>query len=275
MKENAWVRSRFVTLMRSSLVALLLLFGLGILSLPFFMITQSTGLRGAYLLYLLYPFFSYLILKSIHQQIHKRPAWPPGFSWHTMVGPLLLGLIMGMLLPAVSMITAAALHPNITFMPIQSPPADLAWSTLITTAYITAILEEFVFRGYLLLAFLDAGWQLRTAISWNVFLFVLAHMMIPEWWLAIGPLTVSGLLFVLLYFTSGSIWASVGFHFAGNVTFGAISQELLLASPGMANHLGTLALAQLLVYSPAVLLLLMWQQRRGIGGSHFDSRAQR
>ena len=106
--------------------------------------------------------------------------------------------------------------------------------TLVLTAVLPAICEEFLHRGILLNGMLrQCGvWK---AILWSSFLFGLMHMNIGQFFYA----TVLGWFMAVTVLATGSLWGSVIVHFTNNAlsTYFSFAEELKLPGASLINYL--------------------------------------
>ena len=102
------------------------------------------------------------------------------------------------------------------------------------------LLEEVVFRGYLLQSISDR-WGIRAAVLSSSILFGLMHLGSLgddfPWWATVVSTTLAGLLLAQAFFIHRSLWLPIGIHFAWDWCiglFGAVGkpmdEALLLAS---------------------------------------------
>lgn len=96
----------------------------------------------------------------------------------------------------------------------QSSWGDLLLQLLVV-ALVTAISEEFFFRGVLQQIFCEWFGSSHVAIAVTALLFGLAHGNVY----AIVPLFIFGLIFGYMYRLSGTIWVTVCAHFFNNAAF--------------------------------------------------------
>ncbi len=88
-----------------------------------------------------------------------------------------------------------------------------------------AVSEELLYRGYLLQA-LPQRWSTGTQAALAVLIFTLSHIPMQGAYLPnVVDWVVSGMIFVIAYLTTGSLWLGIGIHFASDTLW------RLLASP--------------------------------------------
>ena len=82
---------------------------------------------------------------------------------------------------------------------------------IFTEVFLSALLEEILFRGLILPVFLPFGE--RTAVALSALLFAFAHWSL----IRAVPAFISGLMLGGIYLVTGSIWICIGYHLFNNV----------------------------------------------------------
>lgn len=157
----------------------------------------------------------------------------PGFLLGSLGGALAIGWLFGAM-----WLCGAVVFGGPSPEAFESTPPEIARS-LATYALLFAavgLMEELSFRGYLLHN-LAASLKLRGAIWAQAILFALIHLPnaigksndpsigLAAWAdaaRAMPSLALIGAIFALMWAKSGSLWPSIGFHFAWNFCLGCI-----------------------------------------------------
>ncbi len=141
-----------------------------------------------------------------------------GLSLRGLPKRLLLGLVYGVLLFAVSSLLELALDQvgvhqtqSAVFQSVTRASLRQFGLVLLAGAVVAPIVEEAYFRGYVFRAYLDqkGRWQ---AFLFSAGLFALVHLDLA----ALLPIFVVGLLLALLYYRTGSILPGIVAHAVNN-----------------------------------------------------------
>ncbi|UCG61257.1 MAG: CPBP family intramembrane metalloprotease [Candidatus Zixiibacteriota bacterium] len=144
---------------------------------------------------------------------------------------LILGVILGGLIVGVA-VSIDALFGWYTFTGFawQFRPADLVLATLVLILFTkiqSALVEEVIFRGYLLELIADR-FNLKAAVISTSILFGLSHLtsLADEfpWWAAILSTLLAGLVFAQAYVLYRNLFLPVGIHY-GWVLFGRLLND--------------------------------------------------
>lgn len=240
---------------------------------PFSYAPTVLGDTGGYLTYVLYPVLLYWILKFAHKRFNRLSLADLGFSWRNFPLGSVSGFIIGTVAALAVVILTALWQPEVTLALSRPGVAPEALLGLLADVWETSFAEEFLFRGYFLVALLRRNMGVHTAVVWNVRLFALVHFMVkPLWWLL--PIAATGFLLSYLYYASASIWAPVGCHFAINLVFGLINRRIALQLNGMEGKLAIVAMAECGVYlAIAARLRVYHRQKVKAGKSDFPHPA--
>ncbi len=141
------------------------------------------------------------------------------------------------------------------------PDSVRLWRTAVTfipAAFLVGLLEELVFRGFILQQLLTHSKSLGLIGSSS--LYAAIHLkslsVTPALWLELGGLFLFGILLAYTYLSTRNLWLAIGLHAA--LAYGARINKLLLAFPDPASWLaGT---------SRLVNGLAGWIALLGIGG---------
>lgn len=106
--------------------------------------------------------------------------------------------------------------------------------SIVLTAVLPAICEEFLHRGVLLNGFMKQ-FGVRKAILWSSFLFGLMHMNAGQFFYA----TILGWFMAMTALSAGSLWGSIIVHFTNNAlaTYLSYAEELNLPGTSLINFL--------------------------------------
>lgn len=228
---------------------------------PFSYAPTILGYTSGYLTYLLYPVLLYWILRLAHKGFNRLSINGLGFSWRNLPLRIVSGFAVGTVAALAVVILTALWQPEVT-LELSRPgvaPKDLL--SLLADVWETSFAEEFLFRGYFLVALLRRKMGAHTAVVWNILLFTLVHFMVkPLWWLL--PIAATGFLLSYLYYASASIWAPVGCHFAINLVFGLINRSIALQLNGIEGKLAIVAVAECVVYLAVAALLMAYHHKK-------------
>ena len=199
-------------------------------------------------------------------------SWREGkrqFSMGLFLGVGALALLFGLYL------ASGACHVNIT------PDRIKLWRTLlgfIPAAVLVSVLEEGVFRGFLLQHLLTSSRSLAFILTSTIYAFV--HLKTAPLtliaWLELGGLFLLGNVLALTYLVTHRLYLAVGLHAA--LAYGARVNKLLVAfpDPSMAWLVGTSRLINGVVSWVALLgvgaLVIWWVRSSRKGGAcHEDA----
>lgn len=267
------IGSGITTVVAASLQSALVFVVMQLAFTPFSYAATILGFTGGYLTYLLYPVLLYWILMLAHKRFNRLSLADLGFSWRNFPLWSVSGFIIGTVAALAVVILTALWQPEVTLALSRPGVAPEALLGLLADVWETSFAEEFLFRGYFLVALLRRNMGAHTAVVWNVLLFALVHFMVkPSWWLL--PIAATGFLLSYLYYASASIWTPVGCHFAINLVFGLINRSIVLQLNGIEGKLVIVAVAECVVYL-AIAALLMVHHRRKVkaGKSDFPNPA--
>jgi putative exosortase-associated protein (TIGR04073 family) len=163
-------------------------------------------------------------------KFERRPLSSYGFaSWAAGKRELRFGLLAGA--AALAIMLAAALAADVCRIAVTPDRAKL-WRTLmgfLPAAGLVAVLEELVFRGYLLQHLMR--WSRAGAVVLTSALYAAVHLKSPEWThlttLELGGLFLLGTVLALSYLRTGALFLAVGLHAA--LAYGARVNKLLIA----------------------------------------------
>jgi len=167
------------------------------------------------------------------------------------------------------------------FKPLAVLMPALLYSTLFSLE--TGIIEESLFRGFLMNAFTER-YNIRIGLIVSSVVFGLLHFSgfsndFP-WWLSLSSATLAGFVFGQAYLLKGNIWVPLGIHFA--IHFAARTLGTVGVSPEEATLLvtkvegpvmlvvtksGGASILELIGYiSVFVILLLLKKKQKRVGG---------
>lgn len=228
---------------------------------PFSYAPTVLGYTSGYLTYVLYPVLLYWILTLAHKGFNRLSVNDLGFSWRNLPLCLVSGFAIGTVAALAVVILTALWQPEVTLELSRPNIAPKDMLSLLADVWETSFAEEFLFRGYLLVALLHRKMGAHTAVVWNVLLFALVHFMVkPLWWLL--PIAATGFLLSYLYYASASIWTPVGCHFAINFVFGLINRSIALQLNGIGGKLAIVAVVQCVVYLAIAALLMAYHHKK-------------
>jgi len=169
---------------------------------------------------------SLLLTWFCRRYLDRRSMWSAGFKpleWRWFSSPL-DGFWWGVF----AILIAYRILFAIGAIDFRVGRVDLYWWVMIPTLITMAMMEEVVFRSYILQNFREIGWEKRGLLFSSV-LFWLAHANnFAAWstpWVGIN-LFAAGILLGLAYIVSENIWFPTALHFAWN-----FAQGLLLGIP--------------------------------------------
>lgn len=108
------------------------------------------------------------------------------------------------------------------------------WRTVVgfvPVAFLVGVLEELVFRGYILQQLLSCSKTLALAVSSGLYagVHVKDIVMAPSMWLELGGLCLFGFILALSYLRTGQLYFAVGLHAV--LAYGARVNKLLIEIP--------------------------------------------
>ena len=124
--------------------------------------------------------------------------------------------------------------------------------SLILTAVLPAICEEFLHRGVLLNGLIKQ-FGVRNAVLWTSFLFGLMHMNVGQFFYT----SILGWFFAMGALASGSLWGSIILHFTNNAlaTYLSYAEELNLPGIKLVNMLFSNGIMIILTLVVVVILI--------------------
>jgi putative exosortase-associated protein (TIGR04073 family) len=162
-------------------------------------------------------------------KLERRPLSSYGFaSWEAGKRDLRFGIVLGA--AALGVMFAAGLATGVCRIAITPDEAKL-WRTLLgflPAAGLVAVLEELVFRGYVLQHLLR--WSRAGAVGLTSALYAAVHLKSPEWTtlttLELGGLFLLGVVLALSYLRTGQLFLAVGLHAV--LAYGARVNKLMI-----------------------------------------------
>ncbi len=177
-----------------------------------------------------------LMLLSAQKINHEPVSVKQVFNdvgWHRIsFKNIVLCLVLGVCLYILNIFVASVFGTLLQSFGYQYSSSDNAFSgysglfiTIILTAVLPAICEEFLHRGVLLNG-LTKQVGLRKAILWSSLLFGLMHMNVGQFFYA----SILGWFMAMTALSAGSLWGSVIVHFTNNAlaTYFSFAEELSL-----------------------------------------------
>ncbi len=165
-------------------------------------------------------FIEFILIMSFQNHFNKRLE-DLGLQSHTFILDLILGIVLGSILVIIHYIATALLGGTVNSFMMRG---DLLFS-LGFMAFITAFLEELIFRG-VIAGYLADLFDVKMGIIISSILFGLIHF---SWWLPLGSVPLiptiifivnmflGGVLLSIMYFKSGrNLFYPIGLHMAWN-----------------------------------------------------------
>jgi len=188
------------------------------------------------------PFIVLLFHQKINQksfsfiQVFKKNGWH-----HISFKNVCLCFILGICLYILNIFIASVFGVLLRSFGYQFNSSENAFSgysglviSIILTAVLPAICEEFLHRGVLLNGMMKQ-FGVKRAILWSSLLFGLMHMNIGQFFYA----TILGWFMAVTALSAGSLWGSIIVHFTNNAlaTYFSFADELKLPGTNLINYL--------------------------------------
>ena len=156
---------------------------------------------------------NFLILWGFMKHIDEEKFINLGFHFKNRGKDILIGILTGFLMMGIGFLILYAIN-QIDFKSIVFSLADIVMSAL---AYvIVALVEEMLFRGYILRNFM-LSFNNFTALIISSLLFAVAHGMNPNMdWFSYLDLFLAGILLGISYIYTKNLWFPIALHFSWN-----------------------------------------------------------
>lgn len=191
----------------------------GILLLALIQLWIFVGLPRSWPFHFLEPLIVYGLILLVVRPLRKRPDW----AWLGRMDGLTLGLMAATIFLSAAALIAwqQVLHPDLTDIRdnLLAQAGDHLVLFGLTFAVVNALLEEMVWRGILMEAFLGTGLGTVAAIFLQAVAFGIAHIHgFPRGALGVAMAGVYGLVLGVIRHRTGALAAPVLTHIAADAT---------------------------------------------------------
>jgi len=169
-----------------------------------------------YPIVLLLPVVAFVLYAFTVHKAEQRVATEV-LPFFRMLGDLIVGAVFGfcMLSAMLASLWAVRLYH------VEWHRWRHAFEAFLFNSYLSAMLEELMFRA-ILLRILARAFGARWGLALSSILFGLAHLTHGTWLAALGITINAGLTMGLFYMATGRLWMSVGLHIGWDFTEGSI-----------------------------------------------------
>lgn len=206
------------------------------------------------------PLLMLLVAQKINHQPVSLKQVVRDVNWQRIsFKTTLLCLVLGICLYILNIFIASVFATLLQSFGYQYQPSDNAFTgytglliTLVLTAVLPAICEEFLHRGVLMNGLLKQFGVHRT-ILWTSLLFGLMHMNAGQFFYA----TVLGWFMAMAALSAGSLWGSIIIHFTNNAlaTYFSFAEELGLPGRSLVNFFFSNGIALVLTILVVVIII--------------------